>query len=305
MGALHVVADDDPDHALADERREGRRLDLGEVGHHGVELEDDHLLLHEQLVDRVERADGRRVAGAQHETHAPLRRRPVGRRHRRRQGLRGDRPIHPDVGVHPQVGETVQEVGRHDPGHDAPVGQGPHATGDARHACPDDPVERVAVEADAAQEDVRPDDGLLGRVGALGVQALVERAQARPAVDQRQRGRQHLVEQLALALGLVRTHASAFARSSATASSQTASGVASGTGIRGTYWYGPAGITRLGWGWTTVMAAWAMMPVRGGGARSMVRRVSVRRAGQGDGSSRARDGRPMLRVPARGRRREG
>ncbi len=201
MGALHVVADDDPEHALADERREGRRLDLGEVGHHGMELEDDHLLLHEQLVDRVERADGGCVAGAQHETDAALRWRPVGHRHRRRQGLLRDRPVHPDIGVHPQVGKTVQEVGRHDPGDDAPVGQGPHATGDARDACPDDPVERIAVEADAAQEDVRPDDGLLGRVRSGRVQALVEGAQARPAVDQRQRGPQHLVEQLPLALG--------------------------------------------------------------------------------------------------------
>ena len=54
--------------------------------------------------------------------------------------------------------------------------------------------------------------------------------------------------------GLVRTQASAIARSSATASSQTARGVASGTGSRDTYWYGPPGITREGWGWTAVMA---------------------------------------------------
>jgi hypothetical protein len=55
--SLSRTAVDDAEHARADERGKGRRLDLVQVRHHRVHLEDHDLELHEQLVEHVQRAD--------------------------------------------------------------------------------------------------------------------------------------------------------------------------------------------------------------------------------------------------------
>ena len=109
---------DDPQHAGPDQRRESRRLDVVQVGHDGVHLEDHHLELHEQLVEHVERADGRGVAAAEHQADAPGRRIQVGRGHRGRQRLGRDRAVHPDVCAGFDVRRAINKVrGRDSRGH--------------------------------------------------------------------------------------------------------------------------------------------------------------------------------------------
>ncbi len=232
--ALSRVAVDHADQPGADERRERRLVDRGEVRHHGVHLEHDDLELHEQLVEHVERPDRRGVAGAEHEAHTRRRRGPVGRRHRARQLVRGQAAVHPHVGGRADVREPVREVDRHDAGDDAAVGQAARPAGDPRVPVTRDVADRVAHQAGAADEDVRPDDRLLGQFGGARVEPLVEGTRAPSSGPRRPASRAGPRRAGAPApRPTPATQAAAFARTSVTAASSPASGVASGTGRRG------------------------------------------------------------------------
>ena len=102
----------------------------------GCTLSTTHSAVDDELVDRVQGPDRRDVAAAQHQRDATRRRRPPRRRHRARQVVEREPALHPDLGGQPDVGEPVDEVGRHDARRDLAVGAGaPRGPGSAAGPC--------------------------------------------------------------------------------------------------------------------------------------------------------------------------
>ena len=72
--ALGDTAVDHPQGAPIDQRLEAPHQQRSQVGIQRVHLEQHHLVLHEELVEQVHRADGGYVARSQHQAHASLHR---------------------------------------------------------------------------------------------------------------------------------------------------------------------------------------------------------------------------------------
>ena len=98
-------AGDDLQHAEVDQRREDVLVDGQHRVHDRVEFQRDDPVVRVQLVQHVERGDGRDVAGTQHRAN-PLGAGRISLRHARvsTHRLRGDTRLHPDLG-----GEAVQQ----------------------------------------------------------------------------------------------------------------------------------------------------------------------------------------------------
>jgi hypothetical protein len=72
VGTDGGVAVDDPDHAGLDQGREGRAVHPEQAGERRVELHERGAVVGDELVERVQRRDGRHVAGAEHQPDAAV-----------------------------------------------------------------------------------------------------------------------------------------------------------------------------------------------------------------------------------------
>ena len=184
VGAHLGAAVDHPEEAALDQRRERLLDERTQVDVDRVRLEQHDLVLDEQLVERVHRADRGDVAGAEHQRDLPLAdRRVIGHGLRLREDPgRGHPRLHPDVGGDPGVEGAVIEIEREDPRHHLAVRAGSHRAGDARPAVGLDVEQRLAQQPQVAQDEVGPDHRLFPRAGLAGSQPLGLGAERRPAL---------------------------------------------------------------------------------------------------------------------------
>ena len=241
VAALDGVAVDDPDEPAPHEGREGSVVDRGEVGRHGMGLEDDHPVLDEELVDDVQRADRRHVPRAEDEADAAGVRCRVGGRHGGGNVGCRDARLHPDLGGHAEPGEPVHQVHRHDLGGDAPIWPRPHRAGDPRPPIAGDLAHGVAVEPEPPEVEVRSGDRLLGGHRIVRREALRARRELDPGRRGGHTGREELVQDRD---ALARRHRDPRRRRRTKLGDRGVERLASvggGTGSRGTNGNGPAG----------------------------------------------------------------
>ena len=183
VGPLLGAAVDDAEETALDERLERLLQQRPQEDVDGVGLEHHHLVLHEELVEGVHGADRGDVARPQHQRDLPLADRRV-ECHGLGCGealLRHAR-LHPDVGGDAGVEDAVVEVEGEDAGEHLAVRTGAHGPRDAGPAVGLDVQQRLAQQAQVAQDEVGPHQGLLAGDGVVRVEPLGLDPQGGPAV---------------------------------------------------------------------------------------------------------------------------
>jgi hypothetical protein len=180
--ALRRATVDDAQIAAVDQRAERDLDQRAEIGVDRVHLADDDLVLVEELVEDVERADAGDVAGAEDERNLAGVRRPIDAGLILAQVLLGDARLHPHIRRQPSEEEAIVGRLREDARRDLAVGQSAHRTGDPRRATARDVGERVTVLAHVPDRRVDARAPLLAGQRRIGRETLGLHARGDPAV---------------------------------------------------------------------------------------------------------------------------